>query len=263
MSKSGEHKILSLLKKHYDKVLILAGFFVFWQLLVDLTGLKEFILPSPLVTFGRIFNPEIAPQYEWWKHFGTTLYEIGLSFLITAVLGVSTGIAMVWSKTFETIVTPIFAVFNSLPKIAFAPLFLLWFGFGVFSNILIAVLMAYFPVVINTVTGLTNVDEDLLDLVGYLKASKAQTFLKIRIPNALPFIFTGLRVSSTLCAVGAIVGEFVASRQGLGFLLKSSQGMLDTPTMFACLILISTLGLGVFGLISLIEYLVLPERRVG
>lgn len=250
-------------KKHYDKVLILIGFFAFWQLLVVVTGLKEFILPSPLTTFGRIFDPQIAPQYEWWKHFSTTLYEIGLSFVVTAVLGVATAIAMVWSKAINTIVTPIFAVFNSLPKIAFAPLFLLWFGYGVFPNILIAVLMAYFPVVINTVAGLTHVDEDLLDLVRYLKASKAQTFIKIRIPNALPYMFTGFRVSSTLCAVGAIVGEFVASRQGLGFLLKSSQGMLDTPTMFACLILISTLGLSLFGLISLAERLLLPQRREG
>lgn len=245
----------------FKKILIALFFLCLWQLVVWVTGLKEFVLPSPIKTFERILNPEIAANYDWAVHFTTTFLEIYLSFIITAVAGVGIAIWMVWSNTVREVLTPIFAVFNSLPKIALAPLFLIWFGYGLIPNILIAVFMAFFPVVINTVVGLTALDPELLELVGYLKASKAQVFAKIRIPNAVPFMFTGLRVSTTLCAVGAIVGEFVASRQGLGYLMKASRGMLDTPTMFACLILISALGLSLFSLISFLERLVVPSRR--
>jgi NitT/TauT family transport system permease protein len=125
-------------------------------------------------------------------------------------------------------------------------------------NIMIAVLIGFFPVVINTAAGLNAVEEDLLDLVRYLHASTFQVFLKIRLPNSLPYIFSGFKISATLCVVGAIVGEFIASTQGLGYLIKSSQGTMDTPPMFASLILISALGLSFFGMISLIERWVMP-----
>ena len=115
-----------------------------------------------------------------------------------------------------------------------------------------------FPVVINTVTGLSAVEEDLLDLVRYLHATKLQLFIKIRIPNSLPYIFSGLKISATLCVVGAIVGEFVASDKGLGYLLKDAQAFIDAPTMFAALIVISVIGLLFFSLISFLEKIIMP-----
>ena len=131
---------------------------------------------------------------------------------------------------------------------------------GLLPNTLIAVLVAFFPVVINTATGLEAVDEDLLDLVRYLHASKLQLFIKIRIPNSLPYIFSGFKISATLCVVGSIVGEFIASDKGLGYLLKDAQAFIDTPTMFACLILISVIGVVFFSLISILERLVMPWK---
>jgi NitT/TauT family transport system permease protein len=249
---------LILFRKHWIKLATLFGVLLLWQLVVTVFGLKEFVLPSPLTTFHCILSPSAAAKYEWLRHIRTTLAEIAISFVVTAGVGIGTAILITWSKVLRKIITPIIALFNSLPKIALAPLFLLWFGYGIVPNIMIGVLIAFFPVVINTATGLNAVDEDLLDLVRYLHAAKWQVFVKIRIPNSLPYIFSGFKISATLCVVGAIVGEFVASNQGLGYLIKSSQGMMDTPPMFASLILISLLGLGFFGAITALERVVMP-----
>ena len=241
--------------------LTLIGFILAWQLVVSVFQIKEYIVPSPLTTFAHLLDPRIAGEYHWLRHLTATLAEILLSFLATAAAGILVAILVTWSVLLNRLITPIIALFNSLPKIALAPLFLLWFGYGVVPNILIAVLIAFFPVVINTATGLNAVDGDLLDLVRYLHARKWQVFLKIRIPNSLPYIFSGFKISSTLCVVGAIVGEFIASERGLGYLLKDAQAMIDTPTMFAALILISVLGLSLFGAIALLERAVMPWQR--
>jgi len=248
----------AFLKKHYKKAITLLGFLLLWQLVVTVFQMKVFILPSPLTVFAHLFAPEIATKYHWLNHIRTTLGEMVVSFSVTALLGVGVAVAITWSRFLRGIIMPIIALFNSLPKIALAPLFLLWFGFGMLPNIMIAVLIGFFPVVINTAAGLNAVEEDLLDLVRYLHASTFQIFLKIRLPNSLPYVFSGFKISATLCVVGAIVGEFIASTQGLGYLIKSSQGTMDTPPMFASLILISALGLSFFGMISLIERWVMP-----
>ena len=247
-----------MITAHYRKVLALLGFLSIWQILVMILKVKAYILPSPLTILTYLLVPELAANYHWLRHIQTTLGEIVISFSVTALVGVFVAIVMTWSNFMRQIITPIIALFNSLPKIALAPLFLLWFGFGIIPNIMIAFLIAFFPVVINTAAGLNAVEEDLLDLVRYLHASKWQVYMKIRLPNSLPYIFSGLKISTTLCVVGAIVGEFIASTQGLGYLIKSSQGLMDTPPMFASLMLISLLGLCFFGFISLLERWVMP-----
>ncbi len=242
-------------------LLMLLGFLAAWQLIVTVFHVKEFIIPSPLATFAHLLDPRIAPQYHWARHISATLTEMLLSFLATAAAGILVALLITWSRLLNRIITPIIALFNSLPKIALAPLFLLWFGYGIMPTVLIAVMIGFFPVVINTATGLNAVDPDLLDLVRYLHPRKWQVFLKIRIPNSLPYIFSGLKISSTLCVVGAIVGEFVASERGLGFLLKDAQALIDTPTMFAALLLISAVGLSLFGLLALLGRVLMPWQK--
>ena len=156
---------------------------------------------------------------------------------------------------------PLFIFINSLPIIAVAPIILLWFGYGIFTNVLIAFLVSFFPVVINTATGLNEVEEELLDLVRYLHASKWQVFTKIQFPNSLPYIFTGLKICSTMCVVGAIVGEFIASDRGLGYIIINSQFTMDTPPIFAALILVSLIGFVLFGLVSVFEKILMPWQR--
>ncbi len=254
-------KIRTIVKNHYKKLLAILAFLLIWQLIVMISGIKEFILPSPITTFSYLLVPDLASQYNWPIHIRTTLIEILIGFTVTAIVGILVAVLMVWSSVLRHIIRPVITLFYSLPKIALAPLFLLWFGYGIIPNVMIAFLVAFFPIVINTEVGLNAVEEDLLDLVHYLHASKWQVLVKIRLPNALPFIFSGFKISATLCVVGAIVGEFIASFQGLGFVLKSAQGLMDTPPMFASLILISILGLSLFGFISLLEQWVMPWQK--
>jgi NitT/TauT family transport system permease protein len=254
-------KIIRLFKAHYYKPLLVFALLTFWQFFVMIFQVKEYIIPSPLSVLARIFVPEMAGKHQWLKHIQATFIEIFFGFAITAILGVFLAILISWSRLLKGIISPLLTFFNSIPKIAMAPLFILWFGYGIIPNILIAFLIAFFPVVINTVTGLNAVEEELLELVRYMDARKWQVFLKIRLPNSLPYIFSGLKISTTLCVVGAIVGEFIASTKGLGFLLKDSQAAIDTPPMFAGLLLISVLGLGLFGIISLCARALMPWQK--
>jgi NitT/TauT family transport system permease protein len=253
---------MTFAKRHYTKVLALLGILLAWQLFVVVTGVKEYIVPSPLVTFQRLFDPAVAARYQWSRHILTTATEVLVAFGVTAVAGVGLAILISWSAFLRRLITPILTLFNSLPKIALAPLFLLWFGYGILPNTLIAVLIAFFPVVINTAAGLNAIEDDLLDLVRYLHGSKRQVFTKIRIPNALPYMFAGFKTSATLCVVGAIVGEFIASTRGLGYVIQSAQAMIDTPTMFASLLLIAALGLSLFGAVGFVERLVVHQTRL-
>ncbi len=238
------------------------GFLVLWQLAVVGLGVEEFVLPTPVSALSHLLIPQPDVDYHWIKHISATLMEVGLSFAVTVVVGIIIAIILTWSRTANKLCIPLFIFVNSLPIVATAPIILLWFGYGIFTNILIAFIISFFPMVINTATGLNAVEEELLDLVRYHGASKWQIFLKIRLPGALHYIFSGLKICSTLCVVGAIIGEFIAAETGLGYLIVNSQFTVDTPAIFASLIVISVMGLGLFGLVSLLERLVMPwEKR--
>lgn len=252
-------KIRSFISKYGLTILAVIMLIVIWQLAVDMFHIKKYVLPSPKLVFQSLFGVKAA-QNHWWKHIGTTVSEVLGSFALTIVLGVLIAIMITWNKWINRLLMPVIVLFNSIPKIALAPLFLLWFGYGIWPNIWISFMVAFFPVVINTVTGLMSVDEDLLDLVNYLDASKAQLFIKIRIPNSLPYVLSAVKMSITMCIVGSIVGEFVASKSGIGFLLRDAQARIDMPTMFACLFVLAVMGMACFGLLSLCENIIIPWK---
>lgn len=254
-------KIVESIKKHYRTGLVIVGFFLVWQFSVMIFNVREFILPSPLVALEHLFLPQPDANYNWSIHISTTLYEVVMSFVFTGLVGVAIAITMAWSKLINDMVLPVFIFVNSLPIIAIAPIILLWFGYGILTNVLIAFLISFFPVVINTAAGLHEVEEDLLDLVRYLHASKWQIFMKIQIPNSLPYLFTGLKICSTMCVVGAIVGEFIASDRGLGYIIINSQYTMDTPPIFASLILVSVIGGILFGIVALCERILMPWHQ--
>jgi NitT/TauT family transport system permease protein len=261
MKKSG-----SFAAKVLPRLLYIVLAIALWQALIMIFKVKEFVVPSPIAVFKSLFSGELIAENTWAVHIRTTLTEIAVSFFLTAVVGFLLALVICWSRILRGILMPVIAVLNSLPKIALAPLFLIWLGYGFKANVTIAIICAFFPIVLNTTVGLDSVDEDLLDLVRYLNASKLQVFLKIRIPNSLPYVFSGLKVSATMAVVGVIVGEFVASSQGLGFLIKDSQAMMNTPPMFAALFLISGIGLGLFAFIGFLERALMPwniERTEG
>jgi len=246
------------IQKNLNSIAVVLGFFLFWEAAVWAFDIPQFILPAPSTALSHLLVPRTDANYRWWYHISSTVLAISLSFAITSTVGILIAIALAWSKRLKEIVLPAFVFINSLPIIAIAPIILLWMGYGVLTNMVIAFLVGFFPVVINTITGLEAVDEDLLDLVRYLHASKLQVFLKIRIPNALPYIFSGLKICSTMSIVGAIVGEFIASDRGLGYIIINAQYSMNTPPIFSSLILISLAGALLYTIVSLLERFIMP-----
>lgn len=228
-----------------------------WHFGVVLLGVKEFILPTPLAAIQTLFQA----KYRWPLNFMATFYEVVGGFLVSALVGVILGIAIVWSDWLKRTILPFLVFLNSLPKIAVAPLFMIWFGYGILPNILIVFLISFFPVVINTATGLVAVEEDLLDLVRCLHATKWQKMRKVQLPNSLPYIFSGLKIAATTAVTGAIVGEFVASDKGLGSVIIASQTTLATPVIFGSLILITIIGMVLFGFVEIMEKILMPWER--
>src|SRR5207244_6497472 len=172
----------------------------------------------------------------------TALESVG-AFVVAGVVGVALGIAIAWSTAIANALVPFLVFVNTLPKVAVAPLLLLWLGYGIVPNMLIGALIGFFPVVINTAVGLTQVDEEMLDLGRVFNAPKWRVFAKIRIPNAYPYILSALKLTATAAVVGAIVGELVASQQGLGYVIITTQGSMNTPVAFAALVWISAVSL--------------------
>ncbi len=235
-------------------VALFALLLVAWQAAVSGLRIREYLLPSPL-TVARALG---ASDIPWLAHGWTTTLEIVGAFLIAGLVGIVLGVAIAWSAVLSRALVPFLVFVNTLPKVAVAPLFLLWLGYGVVPNMLIGALIGFFPVVINTAVGLTQVDEEMLDLGRVFSAPKWKVFAKIRIPNAFPYILSALKVTATAAVVGAIVGEFVASQRGLGYVIITTQGSMNTPVAFAALVWISAVGLAVYGAVVLAARWIAP-----
>jgi NitT/TauT family transport system permease protein len=239
---------------HLPAAALFLAALVLWQFAVSVLGIREFLLPSPLSVL-RAMGPGEIP---WARHIWITAVEILGAFLVAGVAGVLLGTAIAWSTLAARALMPFLVFVNALPKVAVAPLFLLWLGYGILPNILIGALIGFFPVVINTAVGLTQIEPDMLDLGRVFNAPKWKVFVKIRIPNAAPYIFSALKVTATSAVVGAIVGEFVASQRGLGYVIVTTQSSMNTPVAFAALVWISVLGLALFGAVALLARLIAP-----
>ena len=251
---SQERGLAAAVGYYVPSALVMLGLLLAWQLAVDLGGVKEYILPSPSAAFKAYFRP----NYQWTANFLATFYATIGAFALSAVLGVVLAVVIVWNDMLMRTVMPVLVLFNTLPKVALAPLFVIWLGYGIWPNIVIGTTIAFFPMVVNTAVGLASADPEMLDLVRSLKASRWQVLAKIRFPNAVPYIFTGLKLNATMSVIGAIVGEFVASERGLGALIITGGVTLETPSIFASLILISVLGLALYGMVVAVERWVAP-----
>jgi len=251
-------KFSEWIKNNGQTLLTFVFALLLWHFGVILFGVKEFILPTPIAAIQTLFQG----KFRWPMNFMATFYEVVGGFLVSGLVGVMLGVAVVWSEWLKRTILPFLVFLNSLPKIAVAPLFMIWFGYGILPNILIVFLISFFPVVINTATGLVAVEEDLLDLVNYLHATKWQKMKKIQLPNSLPYIFSALKIAATTAVTGAIVGEFVASEKGLGSVIIFSQTTLATPVIFGSLILITVIGMALFGFVGMMERFLMPwEKR--
>lgn len=248
--------------KAMQNVVSILLFLVIWEVLVRVLHIKEAFLCTPSSAIYHLFWSQPDADYHWVVNISATLREFVISFAVTAAGAIFLAVIISWSKAIQNVLMPAFIFINSLPVIAIAPILLIWIGYGLKTNIIIAFLVSFFPMLLDTITGLNAQDRQLLDLVNYLHANRWQILFKIQIPGALPYIFAGLKISSTLCIMGVIVGELIASDVGLGYVIVNAQSTMDTPPMFASLILMSILGWGMYLLITLLERLMMPWNFV-
>lgn len=227
---------------------------VAWQLLVVGLRLPRYLVPTPIETIQ-----ELAARWPLlFQHSLVTLREIILGFLLAVAVSVPCGLAVAFSRLFERTVLPVLTFAQLIPKIALAPLFIIWFGFGLFPKVLITFLLSFFPIVIDAVVGFRSLDQEIVYLTRSMGLTAWQAFVKVRLPHALPNIFAGLKVAITLATVGAIIGEFVGSDRGLGYLLLVASGDLRAALLFATLVILTVIGLVLFYMMALVERLAIP-----
>ena len=230
-----------------------------WYLFVTLGNVPRFVMPSP----GATLDALLQPNYGWWSNIAVTATEIFVGYFLALTVGVALALVFTWSKALESFFMPLLVSLNMIPKVALGPLIIVWFKYGVFPNSLMAFSICVFPILLTTARGLREVEPELLDLVRSLKGSRWQLFSKVQLPGALPYIFSGMKVAAVLAVAGAIVGEFLGSDRGLGYLMLQVQVTLDTPAMFMAVILITLIGVILYGLVLGLErLLVVKDARV-
>ena len=227
------------------------GVILLWEVLVDAFQVPKFILPSPLATLATLAHA----KYAWVPNLAVTAIEILGGFSLGAAVGVALAVIFSWSPLISLLLLPLFVTLNMIPKVALGPLFIVWFSYGIVPNILIAFSICFFPILLTTARGLSEVEPDLLDLVKSLRGSRWTLFRKIQLPGALPYVFSGMKVGAILAVAGAIVGEFIASDRGLGYLMIQVQSALDTPAMVMAVVLLTLLGVGLYCLVLGLERL--------
>jgi NitT/TauT family transport system permease protein len=231
---------------------------VLWEASARLFSFPPYLLPAPSAIVQSM-SSNAAILFK--QSLGTTV-EILLGFALSVIVGVPLALAIFLWKPFARTVYPLLISSQAVPKVAIAPLFLVWFGFGLMPKVLIAFLIAFFPVVINTAMGLASLEREKIYLAQSMGLGAVATFFKIQLPNAMPSIFAGLKISITFAVVGAVVGEFVGGQGGLGYLLLIANGNMDTPLLFAGIVALTVLGVVLFALIGTVERLVLPPHAV-
>lgn len=246
---------LSKTLKEYGQILV---FFVIllmiWEFICWYSNVPVWLLPAPT----RIWSETLALGPVLPKHTLATLYAIFGGFLLAIVAAVPLAIAIVLSPTLGRVIYPPLLMLQSVPKVAVAPLLLIWLGYGLHSNIVIAATVAFFPIVINTATGLAAVDSELLDLTRSFGSGKLKVFRKVRLPWAMPFFFSSLKVAITLAVIGAVVAEFIGADEGLGYLILASSGNMNTAAMFGVLLIMSILGIICFYAVVACERILCP-----
>jgi NitT/TauT family transport system permease protein len=234
--------------------LTLVGALAIWEAATYAFKIPRFIMPAPSAILGEGWEW----RYRFINHTWITLYETLGGFALSIAVGVPLAVLIVYSPALKSALYPLIVLTQSVPKIAIAPVLLLVVGHGEFPKVIVAFLVAFFPVVVDTATGLAATPPELLDLSRSYRASAFKTFLKVRLPMALPFFFAGAKVAITLSVIGAVVGEFVGSDAGLGYVILSATSYWKTELAFSSMILLSVMAILLFGAVSLVERLTCP-----
>jgi NitT/TauT family transport system permease protein len=234
--------------------LVLLSLVLLWEVVVRVLDIKPILLPAPSLILQELAS---APWF-YVRQSGDTLLTTVCGFVLAVTLGVGLAIGIVYSRVMERVIYTLLVSLNSVPKVALAPLFVIWMGTGVEPKIAIAVMLAIFSIVVDMVLGLRSTDPDILAMAHVSRARPIAVLWKIRLPNALPTLFAGMKVGISFALVGAIVGEFVAGSDGLGTVILIAEGQFDTTRVFAALVMLGVLGTGLFYSVEFAEGLLLP-----
>jgi NitT/TauT family transport system permease protein len=234
--------------------LTLVGLLVAWEMASRLLNVPVWLLPAPSEIAAALYDRGSGLI----EHTAITFYETIAGFLLAIALGVPLAIAVSHSRALSNTIFPLILITQSVPKVAFAPILLIWLGYGYLPKIVVAFLVAFFPIVVDTATGLRSPMPQMLDLARQLSASQFQIYTKIRFPSALPHFFSGLKVAITLSVIGAVIGEFVGAEKGLGFLVIESTSHFKTPLAFGAMALLGLMSIVLFGVVAALERFVCP-----
>jgi NitT/TauT family transport system permease protein len=235
-------------------VAAIASLLVLWEVVCRLAKVPGWLLPAPSMVWAALVkNGSVLAM-----HFGTTLFATVSGFVVAVLVGIPLAVAITSSRIAKNVLFPLFLIFQSVPKVALAPLVLLWVGYGMPSKILVAAVTAFFPIVINTAAGLSSVPAELLQLTRSYSPPALRVFMRLKLPFAMPHVFSGMKIAMTLAVIGAVVGEFVGSDTGLGFIILTASSTMNTGLVFSALVLLSIMGIGLFYLIALIERVACP-----
>jgi NitT/TauT family transport system permease protein len=232
----------------------LLGILVVWEIFVRGAGIKPYILPAPSVVLADLWQklPTVLAAA------GFTVQPMLIGFAVAVVVGILLALVVAFSPALQDIVYPLIVFLQIVPKIAVAPLFIIWFGYGLMPKILLVFLLSFFPIVVSAVTAFRSVDSDIMDLAKATGAGTWRIFWKVQVPHALPTLFTGIKVAAALSSTAAVVAEFVASDRGLGYLLLEYNGTLNTSMAFAVIMVLSAMGLALYGIVEIAERLMIP-----
>jgi NitT/TauT family transport system permease protein len=242
------------LRRRAGALIVFAVLFALWEGGVWIFGIKEYLLPPPTTVWREFMKRYAIVMDGAW----VTTTELVAGYLLAIVVSIPLALSVAYSRFMEEAVYPAVVFLQIIPKIAIAPLFIIWFGFGFTPKLLVVFLLCFFPIVVSSIAGFKSVDPEIMDFARTTGAGGWKMFTKIRLPQALPDIFTGLKVGAALSATAAIVAEFVASDRGLGYLLLQYNGNLETPMVFAVIVLLSLIGVVVYYIVEIIERFVIP-----
>jgi len=235
-------------------IAVTIAIFVLWSLATNNLHISPYLLPSPESILRRMVRDWRTLAQET----GYTLISVMLGFAISVLIGVPVALLVVANRSFERVLMPVVVMSQTIPKVAIAPILIIWLGFGILPKVAITFLIAVFPIVVSTAVGLKSVETDMIDLVRSMGANQLNLLLRVRMPTALPHMFAGLKIAICLAVVGAIVGEFVGSDNGLGYLILVSAGSLDGPMTWAALVVLVVMGVLLFAIVGWIEQWVIP-----
>jgi NitT/TauT family transport system permease protein len=246
------------------RLLLIVAFLAFWEAVVRIFSIPLFILPAPSAVFMALYRGIASSLFL--DHIWITLTETLLGFAFGSLLAFALGIAVALSRRTEYFLYPFIVMFQAMPKVALAPLIIIWFGLGLTSKVVSAALVAFFPLMVNTIVGLRSADEDRVNLMRSLAATRGQIFWMLQLPNAMPYIFAGLEIAMIFALIGAIVAEFVGAQSGLGMLMQSMNFTMDVAGQFSVLLILSVLGLLLNTIVIVVRRSVLfwdPSQKLG